>query len=134
MHEINQISSCGEDRGVKLQVARSLGHIGRRERRDGPIGLVQLVGGWQAQLGWSELEALGDRLQQLFGSATAKMAPVETPGTPKIVACARRVLGDRQHGEIGQNKTHREVDSLSPPLTPSCDALGDPAGGASKLA
>ena len=111
-----------------------MGHIGRRERRDGPIGLVQLVGGRQAQLGGSELEALGDRLQQLFGSATAKMAPVETPGAPKIVACVRRVLGDRQHGEIGQHETHREVDSSSPPLTPSRDTLGDPASGASELA
>ena len=50
LHEIDQIGPRGEDRGVKLQVTRPLGHIGRSERRDGPIGLVQLVGGRQPQL------------------------------------------------------------------------------------
>ncbi len=45
LHELDQISSRGEDRGVKLQVARPLGHIGGGKRRDGPVGLVELVGG-----------------------------------------------------------------------------------------
>ena len=75
-----------------------------------------------------------ERLQQLFGSAAAQVAPVETPGAPESSRVVRRVLGNRQHGEIGQYETHREVDSLCPPLTPSRDALGDPAGGTSELA
>ncbi len=114
LHELDQVGPGGEDRRVEVQVGRPLGDVGGRERRDGPVGLVELVGGGQAQSTRGDLETLRDGFEQLLGGAAAEVAPIEAPRAAKVLAGSGGVLGDRQQGEVGQDEAHRQVELSVP--------------------